>query len=412
MAAPIASTHESAGAGTPIRNWLAVAAVSTATFAMVTVEAMPVGLLTPIGHTFDVSPGAVALTITLPGLMAAAAATTLPVAIGRSDRRTVLLGLIGLMLAATAVSALAPDFAILLAARAVAGIAIGGFWALAASCAVRLVHAHHIPRAISLAFGGATAANVLGVPAATLIGNLSGWRVAFAALAGFGAVVALALRLLLPPLPATEVVRPRALARQLRTPAVRAGVIATFLLVGGHWAAFTFVRPMLQDISGLGAGAIGPAQLAFGLAGVAGTFAGGAAAGRDPRRALVAAAALLAMTLALFPLIATTPVSGIAALLVWGTAFGAIPVGVQTWILQAAPDHPEAATALNTAMYNLAVALGALTGGVIVSFTSVTGVLVTGALLGVTAIAAVMIGGRQLTRRAGALSATSATVEE
>ncbi|WP_225726524.1 MULTISPECIES: MFS transporter [unclassified Nocardia] len=377
------------------RNWLAVAAVATATFAMVTVEAMPVGLLTPIGRTFDVSAGAVALTVTLPGLVASVAAPVLPVAIGRLDRRLVLLGLLGLMLAATLVSAAAPGFAVLLAARAVVGVAIGGFWALAASCAIRLVPPHHIPRATSLAFGGATVANVLGVPAATLIGNLSGWRVAFLVVAGFGVVVAVTLGALLPRLSAETAVSLRELLRQLRIPAVRAGVIATFLLVGGHWAAYTFIRPALQDLSGLSAAAIGPAQLGFGVAGVLGTFAGGSAAARDPRRALIWAAALLTAALALFGIVGSTPVGGIAVLLVWGVAFGAIPVGVQSWILRAAPDNAEAATALNTSLYNLAVALGALLGGIIVDATSVGGVLITGAVFGAVAIVAVALGGRR-----------------
>ncbi|RMI28903.1 MFS transporter [Nocardia stercoris] len=377
-----------------VRNWLAVAAVATATFAMVTVEAMPVGLLTPLGHTFGVSAGAVALTVTLPGLVASVAAPVLPIAIGQLDRRLVLLGLLGLMLAATVVSASAPDFGILLAARAVVGVAIGGFWALAASCAIRLVPPHHIPRATSLAFGGATVANVLGVPAATLIGNSSSWRVAFLVVAGFGAVVTVALGALLPRLPAETAVSLRELLRQLRIPAVRAGVIATFLLVGAHWAAFTFIRPALQDLSGLSGAAIGPAQLGFGVAGVLGTFVGGSAAARDPRRALVWAATLLTAALALFRIVGTTPVGGIAILLVWGVAFGAIPVGVQSWILRAAPGNAEAATALNTSLYNLAVALGALIGGIVVDATSVSGVLIAGAAFAAAAVAAVMLGGR------------------
>jgi predicted MFS family arabinose efflux permease len=110
-----------------------------------------------------------------------------------------------------------------------------------------------VPKATSLIFGGVAAANVLGVPAGTLIGQLADWRVAFAALGGLGVIVLFGLLVLLPQLPAAEPVRVQALGAQLRNVGVRAGVIATFLIVTGHFAAYTFVRPVLQDISGLDA---------------------------------------------------------------------------------------------------------------------------------------------------------------
>ncbi|MET9887035.1 MFS transporter [Streptomyces sp. NPDC006430] len=382
-----------------LRSWLAVGAVATATFAMVTVESLPVGLLTPIGHSFGASAGVTGLTVTLPGLMAAIAAPVLPVVIGRLDRRIVLLALIALMLAATVASALAPSLGVLLVSRAVVGVAIGGFWALAAGVAVRLVPEQHIPRATSLTFGGATVATVLGVPAATLVGDFSSWRAAFLVLAALAAVVAVALGTLLPKLPATTAVTPRMLAAQLRNPAVRAAVIATFLLVGGHWTAFTFVRPLLQQTAGLSDTAIGPVQLGFGIAGVIGTFVAGSAAGRDPRRALLGAATLLTAATAAFSLAGTTPVGAVAVLLVWGLAFGAVPVGVQTWILKAAPDAAEAATALNTALYNLAIAAGAAVGAVVVSALAVGAVLWVAAVLGAIALAAIAASGRTPARK-------------
>ncbi|WP_067819463.1 MFS transporter [Actinomadura kijaniata] len=382
----------------PLRSWLAVTAVAAATFAMVTVESLPVGLLTAIGGGLGVSPGLAGLTVTLPGLLASVSAVVLPVLIRRTDRRLVLLVLLAVMLVATLASGLAPNFAVLLTARFFVGIAIGGFWALAASVAVRLVPEQHIPRATALAFGGATAANVLGAPAATLVGGLTDWRIAFLVVAGLGAFVAAALYALLPQLPATDPIRPRTLAAQLRVPAVRMAVTATFLLVGGHWAAFTFVSPILQQTSGLDERLIGPAQLGFGAAGIAGTFLAGSAAARDPRRVLLGTGALLTAALALFTVAGQTPAGGVALLLVWGLAFGAVPVGVQTWIFRAAPEAAEAATALNTALFNLAIAVGALVGGLVVDGAGTAGVLWTGAALGAVATLAVWAGGRSLTR--------------
>lgn len=365
----------------PARRWLAVVAMAVGTFALVTVESLPVGLLPLIGGTLGVSEGTAGLMVTVPGLVASVTAPLLPVAIRRADRRAVLLGLIVLMVAANGLSALAPDFAVLLASRFLVGVSIGGFWALAAGLAVRLVPERHVPRAVSIVFGGATAANVLGVPAGTLIGALADWRVAFAAVGGLGLLVLAALLWLLPSLPAERAVRLRTLPEQFHNPVVRAGVAATFLLVSGHYAAFTYVSPILRDVSGFDAGMIGPLLLGFGVAGIVGNFLAGAAAERDVRATVVTVGTVLALVLAVFPLAGRTPVGGAILLIVWGLGFGGVPVGVQTWILKSAPASAEAATALNTAVFNLAIALGALLGGVVADRLSLNGVLALGAVL-------------------------------
>lgn len=363
------------------KRWLAVVAVAVGTFSVVTAEQLPVGLLTSIGHALGVSEGTAGLMVTVPGLVASATAPLLPVLIGRLDRRLVLLALITLMVAANVLSFAAPNFPVLVVSRFLVGISIGGFWSLAAGLAVRMVPERYVPRATTIAFGGATAANVLGVPAGTLIGGLTDWRIAFLSLAGLGLAVVTALVLLLPPLPATEPVRLRALPEQFRNPVVRVGVLATGLLVGGHMAAFTFISPILQNVSGVGEKAVGPLLLAFGAAGIVGTFVTGALAGRRVRTAIITVSLALAAILALFPVAGGTVYGGVALLIVWGLAFGGVPVSVQTWILKAAPGATEPATALNTSMFNLAIALGALFGGVIVDQVSTTAVLWTGAAL-------------------------------
>ncbi|MEV0082110.1 MFS transporter [Saccharopolyspora sp. NPDC050642] len=344
------------------RGWPAVAAVAAATFSVVTTEMLPVGLLTSLAAELRAPEGVAGLTMTVPGLIAAFAAPLLTVGAGRLDRRWVLVALMALLASANLLSAVTPNLPLLVALRVLVGVSIGGVWAIAASSAVRLVPEGSVGAATSLIFSGIAVASVLGVPAGTFIGELGGWRASFAVMGVVSLVVAVALAVLLPPLPAEEPMRFSVVPQLLRSGAVRVGLFVILLLVCGHFAAYTYVRPVLEQVSSVDAGLIGVLLLAYGLAGVAGNFAGGAASARDPRRTLLLISAVLAA--AVFALGLPLGVAGAtAALLVWGVAYGGVSVSTQNWLLAAAPHAREAASSLFVAVFNVAIALGALLGG-------------------------------------------------
>ncbi|MGW1773386.1 MFS transporter [Streptomyces sp. NPDC002104] len=387
------------------RGWGAVGAVALGIFCLITSELLPVGLLTSVGTDLGVSDGTAGLMVTVPGLIAGFCAPLVTVGAGRLDRRWVLVVLIALMAVANLVAAIAPGFAVLLAARLLVGVSVGGFWAIAGGLAVRLVPAHHVGRATALVFGGVPTASVLGVPAGTLLGELGGWRFAFAAVGGLGVLTLAALLLLLPPLPATRTITFAQLPTLLRrNRAVRAGVIVTFLVVTGQFAAYTFVRPILQDVSGVNAAYVSTLLLGYGVAGVAGNFLAGA---RDPYRSLFAVGASLAVILAL---IATVPgaVPGTVLLLAWGLAYGGVSVSLQSWMIKAAPEDSEAASSLMVAMFNLAIAAGALSGGLAVDGISVPAAPWAGAALMALAAVTVRVTSTSRTRTRAVVSAGSA----
>ncbi|MEU0729177.1 MFS transporter [Streptomyces sp. NPDC006140] len=383
------------------RPWSAVLALAAATFAVVTTEMLPVGLLTPLGAGLHVSAGTAGLAVTLPGLVAAASAPLLPLAVRRADRRTVLCVLLLLLAAANLLCALAPNLAVLLLARALVGVCIGGVWAIAAGLGARLMPPERAGRATALIFSGIAVASVLGVPAGTLLGSLAGWRWAFAALAALALAVTAALFLLLPPLPPGSPVRPGTFAGLLRTAGVARGLLAVLLLVTGHFAAYTYVRPVLDRVPGLGAGTFSTLLLGYGIAGVAGTFAGGALAARDPRRTLPAIAAGLGTVVLLLIPAAGSLTAATALLVLWGLVYGGVSVSAQNWLSAAAPRAREAGSALFAGVFNTAIALGAFTGGRTADALGPTAVLAVGGALALLALPAALSAGTRRPDPAG-----------
>ncbi|MFD3936998.1 MFS transporter [Streptomyces sp. NPDC058611] len=380
----------------PWTGWAAVCAVALGIFGLITSELLPVGLLTPVGAALGVSDGTAGLMVTVPGLVAGFCAPLVTVGSGRLDRRLVLCVLIALMAVANLAAALAPNFTVVLATRLLVGVSVGGFWAIAGGLAVRLVPERHVGSATAVVFGGVPTASVLGVPAGTLLGEVGGWRTAFAAVGALGLLTLVALVLLLPPLPPTRPIGfPELLGLLVGNRGVRVGVAVTFFVVTGQFAAYTFVRPILQDVSGIDAHHVSTLLLGYGVAGVAGNFLAGP---RDARRTLLTVSASLAVILALMAVLPGT-VAGTALLLAWGLAYGGVSVSLQSWMIASAPAATEAASSLMVAVFNLAIAAGALIGGLAVDGISAPAAPLGGAAL--MLLAAVTVWGTSARRGEG-----------
>ncbi|WP_405783601.1 MFS transporter [Streptomyces sp. NBC_00859] len=378
----------------PVRGWLAVLAVTLGIFSLMTSELLPVGLLTPVGSSLDVSEGTAGLMVTVPGLVAAVFAPVVTVATARFDRRLVLAVLIGLVGTANLVSASASGFGVVLTARFLIGIGVGGFWSIAGSIALRLVPEKHVARATAVVFGGVQAASVLGVPAGTFIGDLSGWRTAFAAVGALGLVALVCTVALMPKVPAERTIRFGDLPRVFKGNAgVRAGIAMTFLVITGHFLAYTFVRPVLQG-DGVDDGLIGVLLLAFGVAGICGNFLAGALIVRRLRAVVLGITVVLTVAMTLLAVLDNSTGSAAAVLALWGLGYGAVPVTFQTWILDKASGDAEAASSLYVSTFNLSIALGALFGGLAVDGIATTSVLWIGAALALLTLLVVGSPGR------------------
>lgn len=347
-------------------RWTAIGALALGVFALVTSEFLPASVLTPLAADLGVSVGAAGQAVTATAVIGAIAAPLVPVLTGRLDRRLVMLALMALLCASNLLTVLADDLPTLLVARILLGASLGGFWSMAAALAMRLVPTKALPRAMSIIFTGVSVATVSAAPVGAYVSDTLGWRAAFVIAGAVGGLALLAQLLTLPRLSPTAPPRLLGLLQVARRPSVAAALIGVLLVISGHFAGFTYVRPVLEQVTHLDVGAISLVLLAFGVAGFFGNFAGAFLAERDPRLAVLGGAGLLAASALAIVTLGVSPSVVAIAMTVWGFAFSMLPVGFQAWATSEASDQAELAGGLLTSTFQVAIAMGAIFGGVLV----------------------------------------------
>ena len=273
--------------------------------------------------------------------------------------------------------------------RALLGIGVGGFWAIGGALGNRLVPPAYATRATSIIFAGISLGTVAGVPAGALIGELVGWRVAFHAAGAVAVLVLLTQMWLLPRLPTTQSLTFAQLPALLRVKKARLGMLATLLIFIGQFAAYTYVTPFLSQVGGLNATTISALLLTYGVAGFVGNIIGGWTVARSVRMSMIATGLVMGLSAAALPLIGTSLLGATALIVIWGLAFGMMPISVQTWMFRAAPDAMESGGAVFVATAQISLASGALVGGVAVDHLGVSSAMVVGGVFAV-AMAAVI----------------------
>ncbi|MBT1673454.1 MFS transporter [Curtobacterium flaccumfaciens] len=349
------------------RGWLSVTSVALGSFVLVLSEFLPIGLLPAIADDLDVGIGTAGLMVVATGLVGAVAAPVVTVLTSRLDRRVVLVSLTVLLVVADGLAAIAPSFWVLLIARMLLGVGIGGFWAIGAGIAGRLVRPELTIRATSLITAGVSVATVVSLPLGALVSSLASWRLGFV-IGGALGVVALVLQLaMLPRIPAQQRVRFATLGSLLRVPRARVGLIAAAFVFAAQFAAYTYIAPYLQQLVGVGPDTVTIALLVFGVAGIVGNFAAGFTLDRSVLGTIGASKFVLAAAVVLLPLLAHSVVGVFVLLVVWGLVWGALPLGMQTWMSTASPAGSETGLALFVTTIQLAIAAGSVLGGAAVS---------------------------------------------
>ncbi|KQZ57150.1 MULTISPECIES: MFS transporter [unclassified Lysobacter] len=346
-------------------RWGGVFAMTLCVFALIASEFMPVSLLTPMAADLRVSEGAAGYGIAISGAFAVLTSLSISALAGRMDRKTLLLGLTGLMAVSGGVVAVAPNYFVYMLGRALIGVVIGGFWSMSAATAMRLVPAERVPRALAVFNGGNALATVIAAPLGSYLGSVIGWRGAFFCLIPVAAVALAWQWISLPSMTAARSNGSNNVFRLLKHRSVALGMAACGAFFMGQFALFTYVRPFLETVAHVSVSTLSLILLGIGVAGFIGTAMIGAVLKRGVYRALIVIPVLMAaVALALIPFGAS--VRAVAALLaLWGLLATAAPVGWWSWIAGTMPDDAEAGGGLMVAVVQLAIALGSTAGGML-----------------------------------------------
>jgi predicted MFS family arabinose efflux permease len=390
----------------------ALVTLAGAAFVYVTAETLPVGLVPQLSAGLHVRPGTVGLLVTVYAAMAGLSAIPLTATLEHRSRRQVVVGCVVLLALSQFLIAVAPDYAVVMAARVACALAHGVFWSMLPSVAARLVAPGRAGRATAMVFSGNSLALVFGVPVGTALGHVAGWRAAMATLGVAAVLVAVALRRALPalspgpgpaPVPGLRA-RAAAVPAALRSAPLLAVCVITVLVVTGHFTAYTYITALVRSDARFTGLALSAVLFAYGAAGIGGIWLAGRITDRRPRRATAACA--LGVAVALTGLTTVAPGSAavtVAAVIVWGAAFTALPVCLQAAVLRVAPRSADTASALYVVAFQIGIGGGALAGSLLVDTGVLSGLCVIGAALAAAGLLIVLTARRAFPSRPGRL---------
>ncbi|WP_440975014.1 MFS transporter [Pseudoxanthomonas winnipegensis] len=392
---------------------LALLALTLAAFAIGTTEFVIVGLIPTIATDLGVTLPSAGLLVSLYALGVAIGAPILTAITGRAPRKPLLVGLMALFTVGNLVAWLAPGYATLILARLLTGLAHGVFFSVGSVVATSLVPREKAASAIATMFSGMTVAFVTGIPLGTFIGQHFGWRTTFLAVAVFGLVAMIGAQSLVPRNIAHAT--PAPLRRQLRVllqPRLLLVYAMTAVGYGGSLIAFTFLAPILEDISGFRPQMVSLVLLAYGVSVAIGNVWGGRLADRrGPVGALKVIFGVLALVLLVLSFTASSPWLVLLTVLAWGAvAFGNVPA-LQVYAVrqaeQVAPDATDVAAGFNISAFNLGVAGGSWAGAQVVAHLGLAHTPWIAALVTLGALGLTVLSGRLDRRNAAPLSHTA-----
>ncbi|EPK8327537.1 purine ribonucleoside efflux pump NepI [Klebsiella pneumoniae] len=345
-------------------NWSAVFAVAFCVACLITVEFLPVSLLTPMALDLGISEGMAGQSVTTTAFVAMFSSLFITSVIGKTDRRYAVILFSLLLTFSCLLVSFADSFTLLLLGRACLGLALGGFWAMSASLTMRLVPMRVVPKALSIIFGAVSIALVIAAPLGSFLGGLIGWRNVFNGAAVMGVLCTLWVLKALPSLPGESASQQQNMFGLLKRPGVMAGMCAIFMAFAGQFAFFTYIRPVYMTLAGFDVDGLTLVLLSFGIASFIGTSLSSVLLKRSVKAALAIAPLVLTACAVALVLWGESKIIASTVAIIWGFAFALIPVGWSTWITRSLSDQAEKAGSIQVAVIQLANTCGAAVGGI------------------------------------------------
>ncbi|GAA2581422.1 MFS transporter [Streptomyces violaceus] len=369
---------------------LAVFVLGFGVFCMNTTEVMVAGLLPALSRDLDVSIPMAGNLVSVFALGMVIGGPLLTIALLRAPRKASLVSLLALFIVGQAIGALATDYWVMIIARLVTALATGAFFGLAASVCVNLVPAEKLGRAIAVVFGGLMIAQVLGLPASTLIDQHLGWRASFWAVDIVAAVSLLAVLAFVPHTPQSEGLDVRSELRGLRNGRLWGAYTTNALLIGAVFATFAYLSPVLTDLSGFSAGVVPLLFLVYGIGTILGNWAIGRLADKHTMGVLWIGGTVLMLVLAAYSLVGGNQVGSVIALMLLGLVGLPLNPAMAARVMKASNSGPLVNT-LNTATINVGIVIGPALAGLGISVSGYRAPMWTGALLALGALFTLLI---------------------
>ncbi|WP_288491322.1 MFS transporter [uncultured Acinetobacter sp.] len=354
----------------PLKLWIALIVLSLSSFAIVTTELAPIGLLSALAHDLNQSEAITGLIVTGYGWVAAISALCSIVLLIRFPRKMVLMIMLLILAISNIIVAFSSSFNMIFSARIIGAIAHGSFWALIGAVAYNLVPKHKLGLATSIIFSGVSVASILGVPLASYLTQLSSWRLAFEFLGLLSFIVCILILFFVPKIPDQAPLVSGFFKKVLQHSTLNRLFILTALIISSHFAAFTFIEPFLSQIAHLESGQITLLLLVFGLAGLMGNILAGKLIDRHLHTIILVSLVFISGSVFAFGYLGyhVTLSIAIVFLALWGVSIASIFVGLQTWVLKQADDLASAASAIYVAVFNASIGLGALIGSFMLQY--------------------------------------------
>ncbi|OOF80162.1 sugar transporter [Rodentibacter caecimuris] len=365
-----------------IQYWRVII-MACAAFIFNTTEFVPVALLTDIAQSFEMQTAETGLMMTVYAWTVLVMSLPAMLATGKMERKSLLIKLFVIFIIGHILSVIAWNFWVLLIARMCIALSHAVFWSITASLVMRISPKNKKTQALGMLAIGSSLATILGLPLGRLIGQLVGWRVTFAIIAGLALVAMFLIIRLLPRLPSKNAGSLASLPVLAKRPLLIGLYITTALIISAHFTAYTYIEPFMIQIGQFAPNLTTMILLVFGLSGISASLLFNRLYRFNPKKFVLSAMGLFIVSLTLL-LGSTHYIATIFTLaFLWGIGISCIGLALQMHVLKLAPDATDVATAIYSGIFNAGIGAGALLGSQIMNYVGLEYIGFSGALLGI-----------------------------